>query len=107
MLRTTFDPSSQSIVDARAVSGPAEGILDDDRNGFSRLGLARQFRLKLLHCMYTIVRILHNYCKIKSLRPASQSGWHSCQDCIRTSVAFPPYNCLIVLVLLELIFCGG
>ena len=66
--RTTFDSIPGPIVDARAVSGLAKGILGEAWNRFSTPGFGSRFRLKLLHCTYTIVHILSNRNKTKGLR---------------------------------------
>ena len=65
-----FDSTSGSIVDARAVSGPAKGILGDAQKTIFASAFASRIRLKLLHCMYTVVRISDNRNKAKDMRPS-------------------------------------
>jgi galactitol-specific phosphotransferase system IIC component len=72
--RTTFDPSLRSIVDARALSGLAKAILDAGAEAISELTFTSRSRLKLLHCMYTVVRIMPNLNKTQSLLPVSRSS---------------------------------
>jgi hypothetical protein len=69
-----FDSTSGPIVDARAVSGLAKGIVGADAEAISALTFASIARLKLQHCMYIVVHILLNFSKTKHLRLYSHSS---------------------------------
>jgi hypothetical protein len=65
----TFGPTSESIVDARAVYGPAKGILGETRKAIFETGFASNF---VSNC-YTVCILLYVHfvisCKMRRLQP--------------------------------------
>jgi len=70
----TFGLTLNSIVDARAVYGPAKGILDDGQKPISQSAICRNF---VSNC-YTICTRLYvhstNSCKMRRLQPIMAGG---------------------------------